>query len=79
MEHSLRHHVGAHGEEGRWQVLLITATDDIAPGVAPWNDSQIIVSQYIVSQVLSRSSKEILPAGLVSTVRSDSRNLKSGS
>ena len=45
MEHSLRHHVGAHGEEGRWQVLLITATDDIAPGVAPWNDSQIIVSQ----------------------------------
>jgi hypothetical protein len=28
-----------------------------------------------VSQVLSRSSKEILPAGLVSTVRSDSRNL----
>ena len=55
-------------------VLLITATDDIAPGVAPWNDSQIIVSQ-----VLSRSSKEILPAGLVSTVRSDSRNLKSGS
>ena len=70
MEHSLRHHVGAHGEEGHWQVLLITATDDIAPGVAPWNDSQIIVSQ-----VLSRSSKEILPAGLVSTVRSDSRNL----
>ena len=76
MEHSLRHHVGAHGEEGRWQVLLITATDDIAPGVAPWNDSQIIVSQ-----VLSRSSKEILPAamGLVSTVRSlvrSDRNLK---
>ena len=33
MEHSLRHHVGAHGEEGRWQVLLITATDDIAHGV----------------------------------------------
>jgi hypothetical protein len=32
-----------------------------------------------VSQVLSRSSKEILPAGLVSTVRSDSTNLKSGS
>ena len=74
MEDSLRHHVGAHGEEGRWQVLLITATDDIAPGVAPWNDSQIIVSQGV-----SWSLKGILPAGLVSTVRSYSRILKSGS